>query len=218
MATDIVQTPVLYTVTSLGRHRLEGGLLAGEITKTTTVETTAAARSTTTTATATATASTTSTAAAKAATVTTAWAGRAVVKTQGAAGKVTTLESIESSSSLVNGRELDVAEALGTPGLGVRGQTDAREAAVLREHLANHALVSAESNVADEKGVALRAGLVTERLGAALSLLSVVVGRASVGEVEVDGTTINLSTLLRLVSLGRIGGAGELDITEAASS
>jgi hypothetical protein len=65
--------------------------------------------------------------------------------------------------------------------------------------------------------------LVTEVTSASLSavlviVVVVVIGRAASGVVEVDLAAINLGVLLGVVSLGSVGSADVLDITETGCS
>lgn len=180
-----------------------------------------------TTTTATSARTTTATATAEAATaatrsITVAGTGSAEVETDGTAVQLGAVEVVEGLASLINRGELHVTEALGAARLGVGGQTDSNNGTRLTEELGDGVLVGTEGNVADKQGVALRAGLVTEVTSASLSavliVVVVVVGRAASGVVEVDLATINLGILLGVVSLGSVGSADVLDITETGCS
>lgn len=181
-------------------------------TPTATAETTTA--STTTTATAATTATT-----AKAATAALAIAGTrgAEVQAEGATLELLAIEVTVSLASLINRRVLNVAEALGTAGFGVSGETDAHDAALLGEEVTEGILGSAEGQVANEQSVTLGAGLITEVAGTSLSTVTatlLVLGLTSSSVVQVDGTAVNLGALLGLEGLGGISGVGVLDVAE----
>jgi hypothetical protein len=210
---------------------LEGDLGALVLGDTTTslvgsTATTTAEASTTTTATSART--TTATATAEAATaatrsITVAGTGSAEVETDGTAVQLGAVEVVEGLASLINRGELYVSEALGAARLGVGGQTDSNNGTRLTEELGDRVLVGTEGDVADKQGVTLRAGLVTEVTSASLSavlviVVVVVIGRAASGVVEVDLAAINLGVLLGVVSLGSVGSADVLDITETGCS
>lgn len=186
-----------------------------EATATATTEaTTATATTTTTAATATETATATTTAAE--ATILTGRTGSAEVKADGAALELLTVEGTVGSLGLLNGAELNVTEALGTTGLGVSGQADAENAALLGEQVADRILGSAEGEVADEESVGLRAGLVTVLAGASLgTVTTLLLVLAASGVVQVDSTAIELRVLLGGVSLSGIGSVGVLNVTES---
>jgi hypothetical protein len=121
-----------------------------------------------------------------------------------------------SGASLIDGGELDVTEALGTAIIGVGGQTDSENGTLLTEDITESILGGAEGEVANEQSVALGAGGVTEALGTGLSTLTLLlVVLAASGVVQVDGTAVNLGTLLGLEGLGGIGSVGVLDVTES---
>jgi hypothetical protein len=121
-----------------------------------------------------------------------------------------------SGASLIDGGELDVTEALGTAIIGVGGQTDSQNGTLLTEDITESILGGAEGEVANEQSVALGAGGVTEALGTGLSTLTLLlVVLAASGVVQVDGTAVNLGTLLGLEGLGGIGSVGVLDVTES---
>jgi 3D (Asp-Asp-Asp) domain-containing protein len=121
-----------------------------------------------------------------------------------------------SGTSLLDGRELDVAEALGAAVVGVGGQADTQDGTLLAEDITESVLGGTEGQVANEESVALGAGGVTEALGTALGTVTLLlVVLATSGVVQVDGTAIELGTLLGLEGLGSIGSAGVLDVTEA---
>jgi hypothetical protein len=124
-----------------------------------------------------------------------------------------------SGASLIDGRELDVTEALGTAIVGVGGQTNSQNGTLLAEDITESILGGAEGQVANEQSVALGAGRVTEALGTGLSTVTatlLLVVLAANGVVQVDGTAVNFGTLLGLEGLGGIGSVGVLDITESA--
>jgi hypothetical protein len=204
-----------------------GALVLGDTTASLVGRTAAATAEASTTTTATSSARTTpatATATAEAATATTrsiiipGGTGSAEVETDGTTVQLGTVEVVEGLASLVNRRELHVTEALGAARLGVGGQTDSNNGTRLTEELRDGVLVGAEGDVANEQGVALGAGLVTEVTSASLSAVLVVVvvglGRAASGVVEVDLAAIDLSVLLGRVSLGSIRSADVLDITK----
>lgn len=121
-------------------------------------------------------------------------------------------------ASLIDGRELDIAEALGAAVVGVGGQTDTQDGTLLTEDVTEGILSGAEGQVANEESVALGAGRVAEALGTVLGTVTatrLVLVLAASGVVQVDRTTINLGTLLGLVGLGGIGSVGVLNVTEA---
>jgi hypothetical protein len=80
-------------------------------------------------------------------------------------------------------------------------------------------LSGAERKVANEESVTLGAGLVTVRTGTSLNAVTtlLVVLTAS-GVVKVDGTAVEIGTLLGLHGLGGIGSVGELNVTEATGA
>jgi hypothetical protein len=121
-----------------------------------------------------------------------------------------------SVASLIDGRELDVAEALGAAIVGVGGQTDTQDGTLLTEDVTESILGGAEGQVANEQSVALGAGRVTVALGTGLgTVTTLLVVLAASGVVQVDGTAVDLDTLLGLEGLGGIGSVGILDVTEA---
>jgi hypothetical protein len=124
-----------------------------------------------------------------------------------------------SGLGLINGSELDVAEALGAAGLLLSRQTDAEDTALGTEDLMKSILSGAERKVANEESVTLGAGLVTVRTGTSLNAVTtlLVVLTAS-GVVKVDGTAVEIGTLLGLHGLGGIGSVGELNVTEATGA
>ena len=118
---------------------------------------------------------------------------------------------------LLNGRVLDVTETLGTTRLGVGGQTDTQNGALLSEDITETVLSSAERKVTNEQSVGLGASRVAEVAG---TLLGTVVTTllAGSGVVQVDSTVVNLSALLGLVGLGGIGSVGELNVSESTGA
>ena len=201
------------------RTTLEGHLGALEVRDTSTGPVGHRGASTTTsTATAASTSTTATTATTTATASTAASAGSTEVETHGAALQVSTVQLVVGFAGLVNGRELHVAEALGAAAFRVGGKTDAHDAATGSKQLAHGVLVGTERNVANEQGVTLRAGLVTEGASTSLHTLlaaSLVVGRTASCIVEVDGTAINVSALLSFESLGRVDRIGELNVAES---
>jgi hypothetical protein len=184
---------------------------------TTSTATEAAAAAATTEA-ATATTATTATAA-EATTVTTLGTGSAEVETDGTTLDLLTLEGTVGGLGLINGRELNVTEALGAAGLLLGGQTDAEDAALGTEDLVESILSGAERKVANEESVALGAGLVTVRTGTGLNTVTtLLVVLAASGVVKVDGTAVEVGTLLGLHGLSGIGNVGELDVAEATGA
>lgn len=155
------------------KHLIERDLLARELSDTsavsrvgtgsTTTATTAEAAATTATAT---TRTTTATTAAESTTTTSlAFSLRtrsAEVETDGTSTDVGTLELVQGLASLIDRGELDVAITLRTAGLSVGGETDSLDLSLAFEHFTNSVFVNTKDKVADEKGVALGAGLVTE--------------------------------------------------------
>lgn len=212
---------------------IESDLLASVLTNTATVsgsgvsagssETAATTAETTTTTATAATATTTGTTTATTTTVTavtasTSIAGDRVVETDVPASDISAVHSLEGSTGFIDRGELDVAEALGAAGLLVGGQADGHDGAVLGEGLADHVLVSAEGDVADEESVGLGGLGVAEVLGALLDTLVVVAGRARLGEVDVDVAAVDLGTLLSSKSLGSILGGGEVNVAVTVES
>lgn len=199
---------------------LEGNLRALEFrdgapgfVETTAVTTEASATSTASTAsTATATTATT----AEAAALTIAGTGGAEVQAQGTTLKLLSLELGVSLASLLNRRVLDVAKALGAARLGVGGQTDTQDASLLGENITESILGGTERQVANKEGVTLRAGLVTIVASTSLSTVTalLLLGLASSSVVQVDGTAINLGTLLGLHGLGSISRVGVLNVAK----
>jgi len=123
-----------------------------------------------------------------------------------------------SGLGLLDGAVLDVTEALGTAGLGVSGQTDAEDTTVLAEAVTESVLRGAEGKVTDEQSVASGASLVTERAGTVLGTVTILIVLTASGVVKVDGTAVNISTLLSGHSLGGIGSVGELNVTETTGA
>jgi hypothetical protein len=197
------------------------GLVVATLATETTATTAAATEATTTSTTSTATETTAAaTAAATEATTTTLTrrTGSAEVQTERTALNVNTLELGVSGTSLLDGGELDVTEALGAAIVRVGGQTDTKDGTLLTEDVTESILGGAEGQVANEESVALGAGRVTKALGTGLSTLAatlLLVVLAANGVVQVDGTAIELGTLLGLEGLGGIGSVGVLDVTEA---
>lgn len=218
----------------MARRLVEADLGALEVTKATTVEgaaTTAAATATTATvteATATSTASTAATTVAEATTAATTSAttstettaaaavavitGSSEVETDGTTGNLSAVEGLESSGSLLSGREVDVAETLEGTGLTVGGEGDTGDVAVLLESLLDDLVRAVEGEVTEEEGVAGSRALVAKLVGAVEGL----VGRllAGSGEVNVEGTAIELVSHHLLLGGGSSGSIIELNVTE----
>lgn len=223
MATPFVKGPFL-----------KGSLLAREVSKPATAATTATVAATTTsistsTTTSISTSTSTSVAATSSATTSAATAGAAtsilsrgaVVQTHGSSRELAALHVAKRGACLVNRGELDVSESLGPAGLLVGGQTNAGDRAVVGEQVVDHLLVGAERDVADEKSVALRAGLVAEGFGTAKSFVhrtTSVVSWAGIREVDVDGTSVDFNTLLRGMRFSSIPGIGKLDVAEPVTN
>jgi hypothetical protein len=219
----------------MARRLVKADLGALEVTEATTVEGTAATATATATtatvaeATATTTASTATTTVAEATTAATASAttttettaaaavtvvtGSSEVETDGTAGNLSAIESLESSGSLVSGREVDVAETLESTGLTVGGQRDTRDVTVLLESLLDDLVGAVEGEVTKEEGVAGSRALVTELVGAVESLVGGLL--AGSGEVDIEGTAIELVSHHLLLGGGSSGSIVELDVAEA---
>ena len=177
-------------------------------TTTTVTEATAATAGTATATTTTAATTTETTTAATVAVVT----SSSEVKTDGTTSNLGTIESLESGGSLLSGREVDVTETLEGTGLAVSGKRDTGDVAVLLEGLLDNLVAAVEGEVTKEEGVAGSGALVTELVGA----LEGLVGRllTGSGEVDVEGTTVELVAHHLLLSLGGSLGGVELDVTE----
>jgi hypothetical protein len=72
------------------------------------------------------------------------------------------LKVVQGLASLIDGCELDVTVTLRTAGLSVGRETDSLYGSLAFEHFTDSILVNTEDKVANEKGGALRAGLVAE--------------------------------------------------------
>lgn len=185
-------------------------------TATTTAATVAeATTATTATTTATATATAEATGAAEAAGAAGVVTGSSVVDANGAALDVGAVESLQGGGSLLLGLEVDVAEALRVAGLTVGRQRDAGDGAVLAEVLGDDLVGGVEGDVADEQRVAGGGALVAVAVGAVAGTLAVLLGGAGSAEVDVHLAAIELVLVHLLLGLLSIGGAGELNITEA---
>lgn len=194
---------------------LEGDLGASERTESTTVGggTATATASTTTTTTTTTVATETATAATAAAT-TTSTAESTTLRALGllsskvqAAGAASEIRAVPGNGSLglLDGRELDVTEALGLARLAVGGKTDRKDLTALGKGAAEIVLSGSEGQVADEKGVgSLTSRGVVEGLGLLLG--------ARLGKVNTDGTAVNLLAGKGQSSLGTLGG-GKVDVS-----
>lgn len=208
----------------MGRGRgyslVEGDLLAGGLDDAASAGA-AAGRSTTATATTTATAAATAEAAtATAATTTTAATEAATtavvvrlrgseVDTDAARAELGAVKGLEGGGGLGNVAEGDVAEALGGTGFPVGGETDGLDVTVLAEGLVDVVLGRVEGKRADPEGVGGGRALVVEDLGALVG-----VRLASVGEVDTDGTAVELLALELNGLDGRVD-VGELDVAES---
>lgn len=85
---------------------------------------------------------------------------------------------------------------------------------MLTKHVVNHTLVCVERDVADKQRVALRARLVTKRLGARLRAF---LDRPRLGVVQVDLAAVELRILFSVVGfLGRLD-IGEFDIAKSTT-
>lgn len=185
-------------------------------TTTTTATEAAAAAATTEATTATATATT---AAAEATTVTASGTGSGEVKTDGTALDLLAVEGGVSSLGLINGGELDVTEALGATGLLLSGETDTEDGTLGTEDLVESILSGAEGKVTNEESVALGAGGVTEGASTVLGAVSTGLGSgAGSSVVKVDGTAVEVGTLLGVHGLNGIGSVDELNVSESAGA
>lgn len=185
-------------------------------TTTTTATEAAAAAATTEATTATATATT---AAAEATTVTASGTGSGEVKTDGTALDLLAVEGGVSSLGLLDGGELDVTEALGATGLLLSGETDTEDGTLGTEDLVESILSGAEGKVTNEESVALGAGGVTEGASTVLGAVSTGLGSgAGSSVVKVDGTAIEVGTLLGVHGLNGIGSVDELNVSETAGA
>lgn len=185
-------------------------------TTTTTATEAAAAAATTEATTATATATT---AATEATTVTASGTGSGEVKTDGTALDLLAVEGGVSSLGLINGGELDVTEALGATGLLLSGETDTEDGTLGTEDLVESILSGAEGKVTNEESVALGAGGVTEGASTVLGAVSTGLGSgAGSSVVKVDGTAVEVGTLLGVHGLNGIGSVDELNVSESAGA
>lgn len=222
--------PATYRSTAL--TRLEGDLLALEVTEATTVGSTTAATTASTTTTATSAEASTATAVTKAATASTATAATATaaetatttvvvtrsseVNADGATLNVSAVESLQSSSSLLGGLEVDIAEALGVAGVAVSGERHAGDGTVLAEVLRDDLVGGVEGDVANEESVARSATLVTIAAGTVTGTIGLVLARGA--EVDVHLAAIELVLVhLSLGLLGRLG-RSEFNIAESIRS
>lgn len=192
----------------------EGTAATTTATATTATEATAATATESTAAT-----TTTTTTTAAEATVTASGTGSREVKTDSATLDLLTVKSGLSSLGLIDGRELNVTEALRTAGLLISGETDAEDGALGSENLMKNILTGAERKVTNEESVTFRADVVTEGASTVLGTVSTGLGGLASGSVvKVDGTTVKVGTLLSVHSLNSIGGVDELDVTETAGT
>jgi hypothetical protein len=191
---------------------VEALLLALELAEATTVgaETTTA---TTTTAVAKATAAaatTSSTSTAEATTSTVISAGGGVVDADSTALNLLTVQCLKGSSGLVNRAEVDVTEALERTSVTVGGKRDTGNVAVLSEDLLDTVVAAVEGQVSEEEGVGRSTALVAVFVGT--SALVRLLTRSA--EVDVERATVKLILVHLSLSLGGIGSAGKLDVTE----
>lgn len=108
---------------------------------------------------------------------------------------------------------MNIAETLGVTSVHVRRQTNADNAAMLSELLSNGVFSRFEGKVGNENGVAGRAQVVTEGLGAVLTLR----GRSfGLGEIDVDSAAVDLGFVHSLLGLDAIGAVDKLDIAISA--
>lgn len=186
-------------------------------TTTTAAEATAAAA--TTEATTATTTTTTATATAEATAVLTGRTGSREVKTDSTALDLLAVESGVSSLGLIDGSELDVTEALGAAGLLLSGETDTEDGTLGTEDLVESILSGGEGKVTNEESVALGAGGVTVGASTVLGAVSTGLGSgAGSGVVKVDGTAIEVGTLLGIHGLNGIGSVDELNVSESAGA
>lgn len=207
----------------------------------TSTATTATATETTTTATVSAeaatAATTTTTAEATATAAAVAVTRLSVVKTDGASIDILSVKLLESLLGVLNGAEGDVTETLGAARLpvGIASVSTSRVRRVRQgknilvgreteglnsgsrvEELGDEILSGGPGQVADEKGVARRADLITILLLTSSSaVLGLVLGLLG-GEVESHVTAIEEGTLLGIKSLLSSLGIAEVDVTETA--
>ena len=170
-----------------------------------------AAASTTTAEAATTSTATTSTAAAKATASTIVGTRSSVVDADSTALDILTVQSLESSSSLLGGGEVDVSETLERAGVAVGGKGDTSDAAVLGEDLLDGIVGAVKGQVAEEESVGGSAALVAVFVGA--SVLVRLLTRSA--KVHVQLATIELILVHLLLSLGSVGGISKLDVTKA---
>ena len=121
------------------------------------------------------------------------------------------VECLKSSSSLLDGAEVDVSEALERAGVTVGGERDTGDVAVLLEDLLDALVGAVEGEVAEEEGVGRSAALIPVLVGAR-ALVGLLAGSA---EVDVEATAVKLVLVHLGLGLGSIVGAGELDVAEA---
>jgi hypothetical protein len=137
----------------------------------------------------------------------------AVVETHGAVVHITTLHGLESSCSFIDRREGDIAVALGVAGLVVGGDSDTKDSAVWFECVRDRLLIGFEGEIANEECIGRLADLVSTCL--ATSVLALVVAWFGVGEVNVQGTIVELGSCLTLVRLLGISSVLEVDVAIA---
>lgn len=105
---------------------------------------------------------------------------------------------------------MNVSEALGIASIHVSGQTNAENIAVLSKFLSNSVFSRFEGKVSHEDGVAGWAQIVPEGLGAVLTLR----GRSfGLGEIDIDGASVDLRFMHSLLGLDAVGGVDKLDVT-----
>jgi hypothetical protein len=179
--------------------------------------TTSSATATTATASATAAteSTTSSTASSTVTTVTEAsvlWARRREISADKTALDVSTGHTLDSGSSLLDGAELNITEALALSSLLVGWNADVLDVTETLESGGKSVLISLESKVGNENGIRWLGALVSI-LGAALS--GVWSWRARSRKVDVQVATVELSTVAGLKGLLSLLMGVELNVTES---
>lgn len=113
--------------------------------------------------------------------------------------------------SLVNGGKGDISETLLVAGILVSWNSNTGDLAMFRHGGTECFLISVEAEVTNEQGIAWWAFAVAEFASA---VLGVIVILSSGGEVKVDGTTVNFSTLLLSECLLSIGTSSKINISD----
>ena len=126
------------------------------------------------------------------------------------------LKLSKSIRSFIGGSKGDVAVAFGAVILVVGGNSYAENGTVTLELAGESLLICIEGEVADEECVGRLADLVC--ILVATVLLSLLVAWLGVGKVDVQRTAIQVSSCLRLVSLGCIGGVLIVDVAISKDS